>query len=246
MKTMQPQPLYRRIKDFIQEKIEKNEWSTGTKISSESELVARFGVSRMTVNRAVRELTAEGRLIRRQGRGTYVAAPKPRSAFLEINSIAKEIQKSGGSYSCKIHLLSEEKANPAHAALMNLQPYSSIFHSVIVHMDNNLPIQLADRYVNPTIAPDYLKQDFSTATPSDYLLKLAPDYHAEHVVEALIPEAWIRDLLQINEAEPCLALYRTTTVNGIVATKSCFYYPGSRYSLGGYFTPSNVSNVTVE
>jgi GntR family histidine utilization transcriptional repressor len=242
METMRPQPLYCRIKDFIEEKIEKNEWQTGTKISSESELVARFGVSRMTVNRAVRELTAEGRLIRRQGQGTYVAAPKPRSAFLEINSIAQEIQKSGGRYSCRIHLLSEEKANPVLAALMKLQAYSSIFHSIIVHKDNEVPIQLADRYINPAIAPDYLKQDFSTAPPSDYLLKLAPDYHAEHVVEALIPEAWIRKLLQINEAEPCLALRRTTMVNGKVATKSCFYYPGSRYSLGGHFTPSNVSN----
>ena len=143
MKTKRPPPLYARIKDFITEKIEKGEWPTGTKISSEAELVAYFGASRMTVNRAVRELTVGGRLIRKQGRGTYVAPIKPQASFLEITSIAQEIQKHGGSYSCQIHMLSKEKANPALAAAMKLKPYESVFHSVIVHKDKEVPIQLA-------------------------------------------------------------------------------------------------------
>ena len=61
---------------------------------------------------------------------------------------------------------------------------------------------------------------------------------AEHVVEAMIPDAWIRDLLKISEAEPCLALRRKTWVQGKVATIGSFYYPGSRYSLGGSFSTS--------
>ena len=92
-------PLYHKIKNFVLEKIEKGEWQTGTKISSEAELVVFFATSRMTVNRALRELTTEGRLIRKQGRGTFVAALKPQSALLEINSIAREIKKRGGNYS---------------------------------------------------------------------------------------------------------------------------------------------------
>ncbi len=83
------------------------------KLFSEAELVAHFNTSRMTVNRAVRELTAEGRLVRKQGKGTYVASLKPKSAFLEISSIAQEIRKSGGKYSCEVDLFSEEKASPA-------------------------------------------------------------------------------------------------------------------------------------
>ena len=229
-------PLYRKIKIFILDKIEKGEWRIGSKISSESELVAQFNTSRMTVNRAVRELTSEGKLIRMQGKGTFVASPKPQSSFLEITSMAQEISKSGGNYSCLVHLLGAEKANPTLAAEMNLKAYTSIFHSVFVHKDNDTPIQLADRFINPAIAPDYLNQDFQAISPADYLLQLAPEYSAEHIVEALLPDAWIRELLQINESEPCLALHRTTWVGGIVATKSCFYYPGSRYRLGGRFT----------
>jgi len=235
IQAKRPQPLYQKIKTFIVDKIDRGEWQTGARISSEAELVAHFGTSRMTVNRAVRELTAEGRLIRKQGQGTYVAALKPQSAFLEITSIAQEIKRSGGNYSCKVHFLGEEKANPALAADMRLKPYTALFHSVLVHKDSGIPIQLADRYINPVVAPDYLKQDFSKITPAEYLLQLAPDYSAEHIVEALIPEAWVRVLLDINESEPCLALHRKTWVDGKIATRSCFYYPGSRYSFGGRF-----------
>lgn len=238
-------PLYLRIKEHILNKINNGEWQTGMKISSEAELVAIFSASRMTVNRALRELTADGRLVRRQGHGTFVAPSKPQSALLEINSIAEEIKKRGGSYSCHVHMLAEEKGSPILAAAMALQPYASVFHSVLIHKDDGIPIQLADRYIVPAIAPDYLQQDFTTITPNEYLLQLAPISGVEHVVEALIPEAWIRELLEINEAEPCLALHRTTWVGQDIATKSCFYYPGSRYSLGGHFTPSSSGSIKV-
>ena len=236
MNNKRSQPVYRKIKAYIQQKIDKGEWPAGTKISTEAELVNHFNTSRMTVNRAVRELTLEGRVTRKQGLGTYVAALKPQSSFLEISSIEEEIRKSGGTYSCRVHLLCEEKAAPATALKMELKPYSAIYHSTLVHCDNDIPIQLADRFINPAIAPDYLEQDFTVITPAEYLLQTAPDYSAEHIVEAIIPDAWIRALLNINESEPCLALQRTTWVKGVVATISRFYYPGSRYSLGGRFT----------
>lgn len=209
------------------------------KIDSEAELVAATGVSRMTVNRALRELTADGRLIRRQGLGTFVAEKKPQSALLEINSIAREIEARGGNYSCSVHLLQEEKARPELAAEMELQPYASVYHSVLIHKDNDIPLQLSSRFINPAFAPDYLKQDFTRITPNEYLLSLAPITAVEHVVEALIPEPWVRDLLEINSAEPCLALYRKTWVGDLIVTYSVFYSPGSRYTLGSRFVPQS-------
>lgn len=238
-------PLYQQVKEYILQKINAGEWQAHMKIKSEAELVAATGVSRMTVNRALRELTAEGRLTRRQGRGTFVAEVKPQSALLEIHSIASEIRERGGKYSCDIHLLQEEKARPELARAMELAAYATVYHSVIVHKDNGVPIQLSSRFINPRIAPHYLEQDFTTKTPNEYLLSLAPISSVEHVVEALIPELWIQELLQINSAEPCLALYRRTWVGDVIATNSTFYYPGSRYTLGSRFTPASAGNIQV-
>ncbi|OEU50399.1 MAG: histidine utilization repressor [Desulfobulbaceae bacterium S3730MH12] len=232
-------PLYRKIKNFILDKINKGEWEVGKKILSEAELGVLFHASRMTVNRALRELASKGRVIRKQGNGTFVAAVKPQSALIEIISIAEDIRKSGAEYSCDVHLLCEEKATPDLANAMELQPYATVFHSIITHKQDGIPMQMADRFINPVIAPEYLSQDFTKITPSAYLLKIAPVNKIKHTVQALLPAAWVRNLLDINEAEPCLALSRTTWSGEVVATRSIFYYPGSRYSLGGTFTTSD-------
>lgn len=238
-------PLYRQVKEYILGKIDGGTLRTGMQIASEAELVNMLNVSRMTVNRALRELTAEGRLVRIQGRGTFVAEKKIQSTLLEIQSIDKEIRARGGKHSCSVHLLQEEKARPPVATQMGVEPYTTVFHSIIVHKDNNVPIQLGCRYINPTVAPDFLAQDFSKGTVSEYLLGIAPPSAVEHVVEALIPEPWIRDLLEINGSEPCLALHRKTWVGSKIATNSSFYYPGSRYTLGGKFSPGSLGSIGV-
>lgn len=236
-------PLYQQVKDYIVDRINSNVLQPGMRIESEAELVAALNVSRMTVNRALRELTAEGRLSRRQGQGTFVATRKPQAALFTIQSIADEIGARGGRYSCLIHLLEEEKAPPALAAVMELAPYAPVFHAIIIHKEDDVPIQLACRYVLPEIAPHFLEQDFTRMTVSQYLLGIAPVAAIEHVVEALIPEPWVRSLLEINSSEPCLALHRKTWVGDRIATSSTFYSPGSRYTLGGRFTPTSPGGI---
>ena len=244
IKTPQ-KPLFQQVKDHISSRIDQGILKSGMRIESEAELGRLMKASRMTVNRALRELTAEGKLWRVQGRGTFVAEQKAQAALFEINSIAKEISDSGGIYSCDVHLLQEEKAKPSLAAAMGVQPYSPLFHSLIVHKNKSIPIQLGSRYVNPRIAPEYLKQDFSKLNVSEYLLQHAPVSEIEHVVEAMIPDPWIRELLEIGSFEPCLVLHRKTWTGEDVATVSTFYYPGSRYTLGGKFFPDNSGKIGV-
>lgn len=230
-------PLYLRVKQYIDDRISNGELLPGMRIEPETELVERFSISRMTVNRALRELTAEGKLYRVRRRGTFVAQRKPSSPLLEIRSVAEEIKRRGGNHSAQVHLLQEEKANPQVAAELQIPAYSTLFHSVISHLDDGLPIQLGVRYVLPEIAPEFLAQDFTQTTVSEYLLQQAPVSAVEHAVEALIPDPWIRELLRITDSEPCLALQRKTWVGDRVATFSTFYSPGSRYRLAGRFNP---------
>jgi len=66
-------PLYRQIKGLITASLQGGEWKAGEAIPSELELAARFGVSQGTVRKAIDEMAAESLLVRRQGRGTFVA-----------------------------------------------------------------------------------------------------------------------------------------------------------------------------
>ena len=75
-------PLYRQIKQLLLASLERGEWKPGQAIPSEFELAARFQVSQGTMRKAIDELAAENLLVRRQGRGTFVATHhEPRAQF---------------------------------------------------------------------------------------------------------------------------------------------------------------------
>ena len=67
-------PLYLQIKGLITQSLEAGEWKPGEVILSENQLAARYKVSQGTVRKAIDELAAENLLVRRQGKGTFVAA----------------------------------------------------------------------------------------------------------------------------------------------------------------------------
>jgi GntR family transcriptional regulator len=84
-------PLYRQIKELIMRSLESGEWGPGDAIPSESELAVRFGVSQGTVRKAIDEMAAENLLLRRQGKGTFVATHSdPRSFFRFLRLAANE------------------------------------------------------------------------------------------------------------------------------------------------------------
>ena len=155
---------------MITERIDSGEWQPRHRIPSESELVRDLGVSRMTINRALRELTMDGRLIRVQGVGTFVAEPKPISALFEVRNIADEIASRGHHHSAQVLTLRKEKANADIAQSLGMRNGDVVFHSVLVHAEDDMPVQIEDRFVVPASAPDYLAQDFATQTP--YVLSL--------------------------------------------------------------------------
>lgn len=234
--TTSDQPLYQQVKDYIVGRILAGDWAEGARVPSENELTREQGVSRMTVHRALRELTGEGWLERVQGAGTFVAQAKPQSEVLSIHNIADEIHERGHEHSAEVCLLRRERARTLEAKLLDLQRGDSLFHSIIVHRENGLPIQLEDRYVSPAAAPAYLDQDFTAITPHSYLMRAAPLSEAEHVVMAVTPTPEERRLLEMAQNIPCLLLRRHTWSGEMPVTWVRLLHPGDRYRLGGRFS----------
>lgn len=226
-------PIFQRIKDYLLAEITAGRWKEGDLIPSEQALVRQFGVSRMTVNRAVRELTAEQVLTRRQGAGTYVAPQKVQATLLEIRSIADEIRARGHVHRSRLELLERGKAGETLALQFDLAPGAPLFHSVLVHFENDVPIQVEDRWVNPACAPDYLEQDFAAVTPNEYLTVVAPLQGATYSIEALAPPPDIARMLDIAPDQCCLVLRRRTRAFGQLATSATMWHPGHRYQFAG-------------
>ena len=228
-------PSYQSIKDFILERIHSGEWSEGDQVPSENELARDFGVARMTVNRALRELTADQILTRVQGSGTFVAKPKYESTLVAIRSISDEIFARGHLYRAQVLKIGAEVAHADLADEMEIPEGSPVFHSRVLHFENDEPVQLEERWVNPAVAPQYALQNFADTTPNQYLTRVAPLQRVEYRIEAAAPGAEIQELLAMEQHEPCLVLHRRTWSKGLVASVANLWHPGSRYRFTGHF-----------
>ncbi len=231
------QPLYLKVKRHILDNIGSGKWATSARVPSENDIVKSFGVSRMTANRALRELRDEGVLVRIAGVGSFVADRHAHAHPLEIRSIADEIRERGHAHRAEIVSLERIRAVAELSEDFGIAPRSELFCSVIVHFENDRPVQLEDRSVLPKLAPDYLKIDFSKTTPYDYLTKVAPLQEAEHVLRAVMPDERTRKLLAMKRDEPCLLMIRRSWTAGQIASVARLYYPGSRYEMSGRFRP---------
>ncbi len=228
-------PAYRRLKNVIIEQIGTGRWSEGELLPSESQLVHSLGLSRMTINRALRELSSEGLLVRLAGVGTFVAERKSSSALYDVHSIADEVHRRGHRHRTDVISIRTEPADPRAHRLFGITEGQPIFHSVLVHFEDEVAIQLEDRHVHPDLAPDYLEQDFTTQTPNHYLSRIAPLGKGEHVVEAVLGTREECALLGIDGSEPCLLIHRRTWSEGELVSAARLLHPGSRYRLEGIF-----------
>ena len=240
MARNKPVPLYERVKQDILARIASGEWSSGAKVPSEHELMDQFGISRMTVHRALRELSDKGVIERFQGIGTFVAAPPKRSDLIAVRDIADEIESRGHAHRAEVVELDTVRANIDLATSFESNVGARIFHSVIVHYEDDTAIQLEERFVNPLFAPDYLAQDFTTITPARHLIGLAIATEVEQIIYAGLADERAQRLLAMDAGEACLLVMRRTWTGATPATKNFFTYPASRYSLGSRYKVSDV------
>jgi GntR family transcriptional regulator len=114
-------PLYRQIKDFMIRSLEAGEWRPGDAIPSEGELASRFNVSQGTVRKAIDEMASENLLVRRQGKGTFVAThDDPRSFYRFLRLVpdsGKLVQSVSDPLSCMTAPASEAVARVLGLAL---------------------------------------------------------------------------------------------------------------------------------
>jgi GntR family histidine utilization transcriptional repressor len=233
---------YLQVKQYVLAQISAGTLAVGDRVPSENELVRDLDVSRMTANRALRELAADGILVRIAGVGTFVAEQRAQAHPLEVRNISDEIRARGHEHLAKVVFHGSISASRDLAERCGVAPGAKLDHTLLIHYEGGAPLQVEDRYVNPTIVPGYLQNDFSRTTPHEYLMQAAPLQRAEHTVRAVMPDKRIGRMLKLEAGDACLLIMRRTWSFERIATVADLYHPGSRYELSGAFQPRS-SNV---
>ncbi|MEO1248981.1 MAG: UTRA domain-containing protein [Pseudomonadota bacterium] len=235
-------PLYERVKRHITEGILSGAFAPGARLPSENDLVAALSVSRMTVNRALRELSRDGVITRVQGLGSFVSEPSASTSLIEVHDIRETIAERGGVHSARQVQAEAIKATGSVAELLQLPDGEMVQHVLIVHSENDAPLQIERRYVRHDFAPGLLDLDFASQSVFDYLQSISPVSELEHLAEATLPDEQEKPLLKIGPTHPVLRIRRRTWVGQHVVTLGYFSYPGDRHRVTVRVRPSDLAD----
>lgn len=230
-------PLHQQIRRAIARPILSGAWRPGRRISSEHELMARFGVSRMTVNRALASLAAEGLVERRRKSGTVVAAPSAERAVFEIWDISAEIARGGAAHSMTVLMRETGAATPSEAEELRVSPGTAVLRLALCHAADGRPVQLEERLVNLAAAPAIRDESFERVAPGRWLLDHVPWTEAEHLIRAAEASAAVAQHLRIRRGAACLVVERRTWRGDQPITFARLTSPAGAQVLSGRFRP---------
>jgi GntR family histidine utilization transcriptional repressor len=226
-------PAHAQIRSYVLERIMSGEWPPNYKIPSEHKFAELFGVNRLTAHHALKELGREGVVTRVRGRGTSVAPPRTPLTTLEIIDIAHEIETRGNRHTMRVVQQLARSATAIDGQRLRIAVGSRLFHTIVLHLENDRPLEIEDRLVNADVVPDFLKLDLSRETAYSYLMRQLPYFEGAHAVRAVEANTMQRQLLDLQPGEPCLELERITWLGKRVVTWVRLLHPGLRFEILG-------------
>jgi GntR family transcriptional regulator len=135
-----PIPLYIQLKDVLIKKIKTGEWPAGFKLPSELDLCKLYSISRNTVRGAIAELSSEGILVCKQGKGTFVNYQKVEENISANQSFTSVCIANGMKPSNKLITLALQPAGPKDRAALGIDQDEKIVYIERVLMGNQIPV----------------------------------------------------------------------------------------------------------
>lgn len=236
--TGAPASLHQRILADIEERILSGEWAPGHRIPFEHELTARYGCSRMTVNKVLTQLAAAGLIERRRKAGSFVRQPHSQSAVLEIAEIQAEVEALGLPHRFVVEMRKRRRAGKTDRDLLGLSGPASILEIACRHFAGPRPFCLEERLINCDAVPEAATESFAEISPGAWLVRRVPWTAAEHRIRAVPANADIARDLDRPQGHVCLQIERRTWSADHPVTFVRLTYPGEVHELVARFAPS--------
>ena len=142
LQSVSSSPLYHQLMQRISDDIEKGTYPIGSRIPPEHELEETYQVSRVTVRRALSELTAEGLLERKQGKGTFVSAPRISQDLKSIHSFHDSCRQNGVRPTTRVIHVMEVPADSADIADLAVREGDRVVETLRVRSADGEPVVL--------------------------------------------------------------------------------------------------------
>ncbi len=204
-----PLPYYVQVKRDLQRRITRGDWKPGDQLPGEKELCDTCGVSRTVIRQALREMEYEGLIVRRKGKGTFVAEPKiVEGLFQKLTGFYQDMVARGHRPLTKVLKQALVPADPDIAARLDLAPGTDLVQIDRLRFIEDEPIVLVTTYLPYVLCPKVLHADLTAQSlyaflEEEYGLQIARGHRTIEAVPAHEAEA---QKLQVEKGAPLLLL----------------------------------------
>jgi GntR family histidine utilization transcriptional repressor len=224
MNQENPKFRFQHIKDEILRRIHTRVWVPGDIMPTELELAAEFGCARATVNRAMRELSEEGIIDRRQKRGTSVRPARIRQAKFEIPIVRAEVESTGAAFRYSLVERAVDLAPAWLRAQLGIGPQTKALHLKCMYYADGAPYMFEDRWINLDVVPQAETADFTKLIPNEWLQHEVLFTEAEIQLSATAATESLAEFLLMAPGDPIFTSDRTTWLAGNVVTTTRQYF----------------------
>lgn len=155
------QPLYAQIKEIIKQRILDGDYDVHERLPSESEMMKVFGVSRITVRQALRDLHTEGLVFSVQGKGTFVSRPKVVQDIQRLQGFGEAMNPLGYETSARVVSVQEVRPSTDVAAALSLARNTNVIELTRVRYLNREPISVDNSFFPLELGKKLLGRDLT-------------------------------------------------------------------------------------
>lgn len=205
-------PLYVQVKRCLLDLIERGALQSGQRIPSERQLAQQLGISRMTVRQALVELVQESVLIRRHGRGTFVADRKIEQGLVELSSFSEDMRRRGMQPGAHLLEMQVQEATPKVQRALGLDADLRVLVIRRLRLADGEPMALETSHLPCALVPEIPRERIASGSLYEYLerelgIELS---HARQTLEPVVASDAEARVLGVEPGSPLLLMERTT------------------------------------
>ena len=223
-------PLYAQLEKILLKRITSGEFLPGDMIPSEIELGSEYGISRITVRKAIEGLVTEGLLTKKRGRGTIVNAPKFVDDTFSLQSFTEKTDQSDGEFSTTVLDVEDTVASSLIALHMGIEEEERVLHIKRLRFSDGNPIGYFENYIlgelNLGSEEDYSKSIYRLIEEKCGIsIK-----EAKREISSVLADREISHYLDMERPSPVLSMKTYSyDISGRVVEYSEGFYRADRY-----------------
>src|ERR1700721_1986948 len=208
--------LYSRVETVLANEITHGDLQVGDQLPTEDSLIARFGVSRITVRRAIQNLVSRGLLEIRRGLGTFVLSPRIEAEITKLTGFVEDMNAAGRKASARVVSHGIVPASDRVAERLQLTKGTKVMQIKRVRLANDTPISFDETYLPLPLGRQIVHNDLRlhpifTLLEEEFGIPLV---EADYELEAVIATKAVADALQVRLGSPIFQIERTSLTTG--------------------------------